>query len=405
MRDINPMTAISKVQWAEEIRQELTDNILGFWLQHAADPVNGGFIGEISQEMTRVSDADKSLVLNTRILWTFSAAYRQFKSEDYLDMADKAYQYIMSHFVDMRNGGLYWMLDAEGKPSSDKKQIYGQAFGIYALSEYYRATGKQQALYEAIELFQFMERQSRDPIHLGYVEALAADWTITDELSLSDKDLNEKKSMNTHLHVLEGYTNLYRVWPSEQLKGALQQLIEITIKHIVDRETGHFKLFFDEQWVNKSDHISYGHDIEGSWLLHEAAEVLGDEHLLAEVKLIALKMAKATLEEGLDPDGGIPNEANPNGFIDTNKDWWPQAEAVVGFYNAYQLSGDSRYAVAASHSWHFIQTYLIDRANGEWYWSVTREGQPTVGHPKVGAWKCPYHNGRACLEMLERLER
>jgi len=397
------MTQMAKMQWADEIRRELSDNILGFWMNHALDTVNGGFIGKISQEMTRISDAEKSLVLNTRILWTFSAAYRQINNSSYLEMAERAYAYIKDHFVDPRNGGLYWMLDAAGNPSSDKKQVYGQAFGIYALSEYYRATGNSQARDEAIELFRLIERHGRDPIHLGYIEALAADWTATDELSLSNKDLNEKKSMNTHLHVLEGYTNLYRVWPSVELKLALRELIEITVEHIVDRETGHFKLFFDEQWTNKSDHISYGHDIEGSWLLHEAAEVLGDQELLARVKLVAIQMAEAALLEGVDPDGGIPNEANANGLIDTNKDWWPQAEAVVGFYNAYQLTGESRYAAAAYHSWHFIQSYLIDRANGEWYWSVTREGLPTAGHPKVGAWKCPYHNGRACLEMLERL--
>ncbi|WP_127533346.1 AGE family epimerase/isomerase [Paenibacillus kobensis] len=397
------ITANIKSQWASEIRQELDDNILAFWMKHSPDERDGGFIGEITQNMTRVPDADKSLVLNTRMLWTFASAYRIFKKQAYLDVADRAYLYIKKHFVDVRNGGLYWMLNAQGKPSSDKKQVYGQAFAIYAWSEYYRATGNREALGMAIETFRLIEHHGRDAVHLGYIEALAADWTATDELSLSNKDLNEKKSMNTHLHVLEGYTNLYRVWPSEELQRSLRELIRITLDHIVDRSTGHFKLFFDEEWGNKSDHVSYGHDIEGSWLLHEAAEVLGDEQLTKEVVAVALQMAEATLQEGVDPDGGIPNEADGSGLIDTDKDWWPQAEAVVGFYNAYQLSGDERYAEAARASWHFIQTYMIDRTNGEWFWSVSREGVPTEGHPKLGAWKCPYHNGRACFEMIERL--
>nr|WP_233516782.1 AGE family epimerase/isomerase [Paenibacillus curdlanolyticus] len=393
-----------KQDWSHAIRQELENNILAFWMKHALDD-NGGFIGEITQDMIRVTDAEKSLVLNTRMLWTFASAYRLYRKPAYALIADRAFVYLKEHFFDSRNGGLYWMLDAQGNPTSDKKQVYGQAFAIYAWSEYYRATGNREALDEAIALFKLIERHGRDNVHGGYFEALAADWTATDELSLSNKDLNEKKSMNTHLHVLEGYTNLYRVWPSEELRHSLEALIHVTIDHIVDAGTGHFKLFFDESWNNKSDHISYGHDIEGSWLLVEAAEVLGDEALTKSVKAIALTMAEATLREGVDPDGGIPNEADRSGLIDTDKDWWPQAEAVVGFYNAYQMTGDEQYAQAARASWQFIESFLIDRQNGEWYWSVTREGIPTEGHPKVGAWKCPYHNGRACFEMLERLAR
>ncbi|CAM3230495.1 AGE family epimerase/isomerase [Paenibacillus lupini] len=392
-----------KQQWAAEIQKELDENILSFWLKHTRDEQFGGFVGEIMQDMTFTAEADKSLVLNTRILWTFSSAYRLFGKKEYLAAANRAYQYIKEHFIDRSHGGLYWMLDREGNPVSSKKQIYGQAFAIYAWSEYNRATGNTEALEEAVSLYQLIEKYGRDSVHLGYIEALAEDWSETSELSLSNKDLNEKKSMNTHLHVLEGYTNLYRVWPDEALRHSLSELIVVTMDHIVDQSTGHFKLFFNEKWDSKSGHISYGHDIEGSWLLHEAAEVLGDEALLEKVKAVAVQMAEATLREGIDEDGGVPNEADSSGLIDSNRDWWPQAEAVVGFYNAYQLTGDERYAEAAKASWTFIQNFLIDRVNGEWYWSVTKDGTPTDGHQKVGAWKCPYHNGRACFEMIERL--
>lgn len=389
--------------WKEELTKELKENILGFWMKHTVDKEQGGFFGEITSDLQVHTGADKSLVLNTRLLWTFSAAYRLYKDKSYLELASRAYDYLTKHFFDKDYGGLYWMLAADGTPSNDKKQVYGQAFGIYALSEYHRATGSEDALALAIELFHILEKYSYDPVHKGYVEALARDWQMTGDFSLSDKDLNEKKSMNTHLHIMEAYTNLYRVWQSPLLQEKQAELIEVTIQHIVDPQTGHFLLFFDEQWQVKSDHISYGHDIEGSWLLVEAAEVLGNERLLQLAKKAAVQMAEATYNKGVDADGGIINEANVSGYIDTNKDWWPQAEAMVGFYNAYQLTGDEKHYEAAQRSWEFIQQYIVDQEHGEWFWSVSREGTPQRNQPKVSAWKCPYHNSRACMEMLERL--
>ncbi len=390
--------------WMSDIERELQENILAFWMKNTLDHSQGGFLGEIKKDLQVVEGAEKSLVLNTRILWTFSAAYRIYKNNDYLTMADRAYEYIIANFIDQEHGGLFWMLTADGKPAEDKKQVYGQAFAIYALSEYHRATGHEEALSQAILLFHVLEKYSYDPVHKGYIEALSRDWQITDDLSLSDKDLNEKKSMNTHLHVMEAYTNLLRVWPSTVLSTKLQELIEVTLDHIVDPVTNHFLLFFDEEWHVKSDHISYGHDIEGSWLLLEAAEVLGNTALLERTKLVAIAMAEATYNEGIDPDGGILNEANAAGLLDTDKDWWPQAEAMVGFYNAYQMTGDVKFEQAARKSWEFIQTFIVDHEHGEWFWSVNREGLPNLENSKVSPWKCPYHNGRACMEMLERLK-
>lgn len=411
-------------EWMEQLDTELKDNILAFWLEHAPSPTDEGFVGEIGADLSVHAEADRSLVLNARILWTFAAAYRRYAERKYLDMGEKAYRYLKTNFADPEHGGYYWMLSAEGVPSEEKKQVYGQAFVIYALSEYVLALDalrengdsekkstedenslRIELLEEAQRIFEQIEQYSLDSRYGGYIEAHARDWSDTDDLSLSGKDLNEKKSMNTHLHVLEGYTNLYRIRPSEELRRALVDLLEITLKHIVDPKTGHFLLFFGDAWDSKSEHVSYGHDIEGSWLLVEAAEVLGDKELTERVRGVALQMAHAVLERGVDQDGGIWNEAESGRLIDDGKDWWPQAEAMVGFYNAYQLSGDEAYREAAAKSWDFIREHIVDRERGEWYWSVSNDRVPNMKEPKLGAWKCPYHNSRACLEMLVRLER
>ncbi|MFD2333787.1 AGE family epimerase/isomerase [Cohnella sp. GCM10020058] len=396
---------LTSARWREELTAELKDNILGYWLNHTIDEKYFGYIGEIASSGEKLPEADKGLVLHARIMWTFASAYRLYKDEKYLSASKRAYEALNTHFRDPEHGGLYWLIDVNGAAVSDKKQVYGQAFVIYALSEYVRVTGDQEALAWAEEIYRLLEKHAYDPVHLGYIEALARDWTETDELSLSGKDLNERKSMNTHLHVLEAYTNLYRVWKPEGLKAKLKELIEVHLDKIIDAKTDHFLLFFDDEWNSKVSHVSYGHDIEGSWLLWEAAEVLGDESLLPRVKEAAVRMAKATLEQGVDEDGGLFNEYD--GYhLDDSKDWWPQAEAMVGFLNAYQLSGETKYLEAAKHSWSFISNFVSDREGGEWHWQVTRAGEPVVSanQPKVGQWKCPYHNSRACIEVLERLE-
>ncbi|AIQ63164.1 N-acyl-D-glucosamine 2-epimerase [Paenibacillus stellifer] len=396
--------SLSPDVWLSELESELKDNILGFWMKHTLDEEKGGFVGEIDSSMKINPSAAKSLVLNARILWTFASAYRMYGEPQYLGTAERAYRYLVDHFADREFGGMYWMVDAQGQPSETKKQIYGIAFVIYALSEYHRAANVPEAQDYAIELFRVIEKYGYDPVNKGYIEALSREWEMTDNLTLSAKDMNEKKSMNTHLHILEAYTGLYRVWKSEELRAKLSELIVTMLDHIIDSKDEHFLLFLDDEWNVKSDHISYGHDIEGSWLLFEAAELLGDEGLLPRVKSVALSMAKAVLAEGIDTDGGIFNEAGPHGLLDRNKDWWPQAEAVVGFYNAYQLNGDKSFLEAAENSWSFIRKYIVDPEFGEWFWGVDGELQPLRLEPKVGAWKCPYHNSRACFEMIERLK-
>jgi len=389
-----------------ELKHEMSDElaqILHFWIHHTIDRENGGFFGRIDSDMTVRPEAPKGLVLNARILWTFARAYRHDPKPEYLDMAERALEYLEMYFRDREFSGYFWMVDYQGNPLQTKKQIYGQAFYLYGLSEYILATGRNDLLGLAEELFDIVEK-SFDPVHGGYIEAYARNWTEEGDLRLGEHDQNDKKSMNTHLHVLEAYTNYYRVCKSPRLEAQFRRLIKDTIDQIIDLDKGHFRMFFDEDWSPKSNLVSYGHDIEGSWLLMEAAEVLGDEELIELSKQASLRMADAVLKEGVDTDGAVMWEGDTSGVLDTDKHWWGQAEAVVGFVNAWQATGEERYWQAAVSSWQFIRGHIIDRENGEWYWRTDKSGKPYLAEAKVSEWKCPYHNSRACFEIIERLK-
>ncbi|MEH0152904.1 AGE family epimerase/isomerase [Limibacter armeniacum] len=385
----------------QEAQQVLDKNILSFWQQRMVDRENGGFYGRIDGDGKLYPEADKAIILNTRILWTFSAAFRQSKNTVYKQVADRAYHYLKDHFFDQEKGGVFWMLDFQGKVTEDKKQVYAQAFAIYALSEYEQIEGSGQALELAIELFGLLEKYSRDRERNGYFEAFARDWSAMEDVRLSEKDMNATKTMNTHLHVLEAYTNLYRIWKDDRLAESLENLIVLMSSCFIS-ETSHFHLFFDDDWRLLSDEISFGHDIEGSWLLAEAAEVLGDKTLIETTNALAVQMAEAALS-GLDEDGGLMNEASSEGLTDTDKHWWPQAEALVGWLNAWQINNDQKFLDAAGKVWDFTKAYIIDQ-EGEWHWRVTKDHQLVTSEDKAGPWKCPYHNGRAMLEIMERLK-
>ena len=386
-----------------EVHDELTSNILHFWESKMLD-ANGGFYGRMTGQNELLKDSARGGILNARILWTFSSAARVLKSSHYMDIARHAKEYIFKHFFDDELGGTYWMLDGDGKPVDTKKQIYSQAFFIYALVEYYRISNDEMSLEKAKELFYLIEKHSFDNNRNGYFEAYSRDWQLLDDLRLSEKDANEKKTMNTHLHVLEAYTNLYRVWKDDLLGKQLNNLIEIFLDRIINKETFHLDLFFDENWTCKSTQYSFGHDIEASWLLDEAAVVLGDNETLLKVRHEIIKIADAS-SNGLRDNGAMMNEFNcENGHLDTNSDWWPQAEAIVGFYNAYERTEDRLYLDKVFKSWNFISQNIIDKKYGEWVWSVTAVGEKNTIDDKAGFWKCPYHNGRMCLELIERIK-
>lgn len=390
------------VQYHSEMQQEL-DAILQFWMQHCVDEEKGGFIGRMDHQNRIYPDAPKGSVLNSRILWTFSAAARRSSNAAHRAIADRAFRYLLQHFVDPEFGGVYWSVDADGQPLDTKKQIYALSFALYACSEYYRLTENEEAKETAIALFEAIEQHSYDSVHGGYLEALARNWKPIADLRLSEKDANEKKSMNTHLHVLEGYANLYRIWPHALLRSRLVALVRHFLDHIIHPQTGHLILFFDEAWNPRSTGISYGHDIEAAWLVQEAAEIIDDEALLSEVKERSVMVAEAAAR-GLDKDGGLWYEKE-NGHLVPEKHWWPQAEAMVGFFNAWQLTGNESHLRRSAGSWEFVKAHLLDRKLGEWRWGVRQDYSPMPGEDKVGIWKCNYHNGRACLELLHRLEQ
>ena len=417
----------------QEMQDVLEKNILPFWMNKMVDNENGGFYGRIDGSGKLHTDAEKGAILNARILWTFSAAYRVLRKEAYKDMATRAKRYIIDHFIDKEYGGVYWSLDYKGNPLDTKKQFYAIGFVIYGLSEYARATGDHEALDYALQLFECIEEHAFDHQNNGYIEACTREWEQIADMRLSELDANYPKSQNTHLHIIEPYTNLYRCLkefhsaescnyvpsigavlpinvsvPQEtifKVEKALRNLIDIFTDYILNPETHHLDLFFEMDWTRGAGHLeSYGHDIECSWLMHEAALVLGDNEVLRKVEPIVQMVAQAS-EKGLNNDGSMIHEANlDTGHIDDDLHWWVQAETVVGFYNVYQYFGDEQALQKATHCWQYIKDNLIDYEQGEWFWSRHPDGSLNTVDDKAGFWKCPYHNGRMCLELIERTE-
>ena len=427
----------------EKMRAEMLDvlenNILRFWLDRMQDTENGGFYGRMDGHRQIHPKAEKGAILNARILWSFSAAFRvlsevrgeSLEVREYLEAATRAKDYLIDHFIDPEYGGVYWSVDYKGNPLDTKKQFYAIGFAIYGLSEYARATGDREALDYAIALFETIEEHAFDCEYNGYIEACTRDWGTIADMRLSELDANYPKSQNTHLHIIEPYTNLLRcikeiqaattcnyvpvlgsvlpvdiVVPMEtlaRLQGALRNLINIFTDKILNQETHHLDLFFDMDWTRGAGHLeSYGHDIECSWLLHEAALVLGDQQVTEKVEPIVQMVAEASAK-GLRPDGALIHEANlDNGYVDDDLHWWVQAENVVGWLNIYQHFGNEKALQRAVACWEYIKQNLIDYEHGEWFWSRHNDGTLNLDDDHAGFWKCPYHNSRMCLETIER---
>lgn len=394
--------SVKQKQLKSELSAEL-DSILKYWSKHTIDNQNGGFVGQIDFNDHIIANTEKGSVLNARILWTFSSSYKVTKNESHKEIAKRAFEFLSDYFYDAKFGGLFWSINADKTPKDTKNQIYALAFAIYGLSEYYAISKDEKALEIAVNLYQKIQEHSYDALNKGYFEAFTRDWQPIEDLRLSEKDANEKKTMNTHLHIVEAYANLFKVWKNKKLQSDIVELLQTIEKHFINTETGHLRLFFNENWIEKPDVISYGHDIEAAWLLLQCAEISEDETLITNYKKHAIHIAEVT-QEGLDADGGLWYEFDPekNELI-AEKHWWVQAEALIGFYNAYQLTNDEKFLNIVYKNWKFIKKYILDKQNGEWFWGVNRD-YSLIEKDKAGFWKCPYHNGRACLELINRIQ-
>ena len=396
------------IAFRKAIENELKRNLLPFWRERIIDNERGGFIAEMANNGTVRDDAPRGLILHSRLLWAFSALYRRLGDEIDLELARRAFECLESDFRDREHGGYFWRIGVDGQALDRSKKIYGQAFCVYALSEFHRATQETLALDRARHLYSLIEDHAHDAIHGGYIETRAADWSVSEDLRLSDKDMDAAKSMNTHLHVLEAFTNLYRVWPDSGVATRLRELLGLFGRHILDlsggTHHGHLSHFFDEAWNPLSDTHTYGHDIESAWLLSKAAEALDSNDLEATIRLWVIELARTTLAQGVDPDGGLAYEGRNGTVVNPDRDWWCQAEAVVGFWHVYQLTGEPAFAEAAKKVWDFIDRHQVDRNHGEWFWRIRPDGSVDETEPKVSEWKGPYHSVRMCLEMLRRLD-
>ena len=365
----------------KETAEVLEQNILDYWLEVETLP---------------------GVILNARVIWAFSAAYAALHRPEYLRTAERVKGAFMAHYIDPVNGGVYWDVDGEGKPLDDKKQLYAQGFAIYGLSEYYKVTGDLKALAAAAALFQMVEDHFADRENGGYIEALARDFSPLEDMSLSAHDINADKTMNSHLHLMEAYANLYRVWPDPSLKQALLHLIDLTCTRIMAPD-GHLQLYFCKDWSVLPGAVSYGHDIETSWLLLESAFATHDLDVVSRVRPYALALGRAG-NEGLMPDGSMRYELLTDGTFDDSRQWWVQAETVVGNLWLWKFHGDTAAADRALACWDYIRDNLVDREGGEWYWAILPDGTPDLSQPKAGFWKCPYHNSRMCLEIMKLFE-
>lgn len=375
----------------QEARAE-ADAILRWWSENAPDP-SGGFYGEIDASGQPVPGAPKAAILNARMLWFFAAAGGT-------TLAQRAADYLKAHLFDKEHGGVFWTVDAQGRTRDTKKQAYAQAFALYGFAEYYAATGDETALATARAMRDLIETRFWDAERGGYIEALTRDWAAVNDPRLSDKDMDAPKTMNTHLHVLEAYTRLHQVAPDAATRAALRRAMEVFIDRFMGSD-GHLRLFFDMDWTDRTEAISYGHDIEASWLLWEAAETLDDPALIARARPHVLALARATLEQGVLDHGGIAYERGFDGRLDPDGEWWGQAEGLVGFVNAFQMTGDDAFAMAALRLWERLKTSYGAARDSEWTWYARDAKRPPQAF--LSLWKCPYHNGRAMLELVKRL--
>lgn len=384
----------------EEIQNHLVKDIIPFW-KNLRDDENGGYYGWVGYDLKVDKKAVKGCILNSRILWFFSNAYTALKDESLLKEADHAFAFLKERCADRENGGIFWSIRYDGTPEDTTKHTYNQAFAIYALSSYYEASGKQEALDMAKELFHIIETKCTDEI--GYKEAFDKAFHEIENDKLSENGVIAAKTMNTLLHVFEAYTELYRVAKLPEVGERLHWIMETFAHKVYNPELHRQEVFFDENMKSIIDLHSYGHDIETAWLIDRGVEVLGDPAMEALLSPITKDLTAQIYKVAFDGHS-LANECE-RGVVNTHRIWWVQAETVIGFLNGYQKDPSRKeYLRAAESEWQFIKDHVIDkRAGSEWYWEVDEDGNPYPNRPIVEPWKCPYHNGRMCMEVMKRL--
>ncbi|MBN1500014.1 MAG: AGE family epimerase/isomerase [Spirochaetes bacterium] len=389
--------------WIETV---LMENIFDYWFRNIIDEENNCFYGAIDKDENKITEADKGLIFYTRILWAMSRGYGNYRDERMRKIADMAYDYLIEKFHDHEYGGFFWELDFRGNVKNSRKSIYGQAFSVYALSEYAKIFNRRDALDYAVSVFNLIETYAKDEVNNGYIETFSREWRMMDDIRLSEVDLNTEKSNNTHLHLMEAYTVLYEIKRDEITEKALKNSIDVILNRVLDRDSLNFRLFFNREWKVECETISCGHEIEAAWLIERALNVLADEdysrkniHLVKEISHNCLSYVWRN-----PPHSALNNEIDKYGNVDRKKIWWVQAEACVGFFNEYERNAEKEYLTIVSEIWSFIEMYIVDRKNGEWYHSAKEPGADE--HPyKLDGWKSCYHNVRACIELIERIEK
>lgn len=386
--------------FAEEVKKHLTETIIPFW-ENLKDETWGGFYGYMGYDLKVKPKEVKGCILNSRILWFFSSAYVLLKEDHLLEYARHACDFLMKHCLDKVNGGIFWSLNYDGTVQDTTKHTYNQAFAIYALSSYYEASGDPKALKTAFELFRLIEEKCRD--EYGYLEAFNICFEPQENEKLSENGVMAEKTMNTLLHVFEAYTELYRVSGKEEVADCLRYMLDLFAEKVYNWKIGRQEVFFDQQWNSLIDLYSYGHDIETSWLIDRGLEVLCDEAYWKKIQPITEEITENIYQRAY-KDHSLVNEAE-NQVIDTTRVWWVQAEAVVGFLNRYQKKPEEKkYLEAAVDIWEYIKEYMVDKRDGsEWFWCIDENRKP-VEKPIVEPWKCPYHNGRMCIEVIRRMQ-
>lgn len=388
----------------DEISKELQKRILLFW-NSLRDNENGGWYGEMDSSLKIDKQAVKGVILHSRILWFYSNVYMMIKNPMYLDNARHAFEFLCEKCYDKDYGGVYWSVNYDGSVNDDMKHSYCQAFFIYAISSYYRASGDKKALELAYAVMELVEKNFADGV--AYREKLSRD--LTRELAndeLSENGLMADKTMNTTLHLMEAYTELYLADKKPEVMERLKFQLNVMYDKIYDSEGSRLRVFFDKDMNEIGDVHSFGHDIEATWLVDRALDVIGDEAYAEKFremnKRIVANIAKVAYDN---ETGSLLNETD-KGVVNRKRIWWVQAESVVGFLNAYQMGyGGTEYLDKAIHIWDYIKNNFCDkRGGGEWHSELDDSGTPDPSKNIVDMWKCPYHNGRMCLEAIRRLE-